>query len=275
MTMAIRFKTMPQLDPIKLLPQVVELTKQAGQKIMSLYSCDFSIVQKKDDSPVTEADMAAHAMIDDGLEEIAEQYPVLSEESTAIHFEDRVRWERYWLVDPLDGTREFIDCTDEFTVNIALIENHSPILGVIYAPALNVSYFAARNFGAYKQEGDGIARRIHVHKHRRNKAIIAGSRAQRSDSLNQFLKNLGDYEFKIMGSSLKSCMVAEGKADIYPRLGPTAEWDTAAAHCIVEEAGGHMTDINMQTLAYNTKDSLLNPHFFVFGDSSVIWADYL
>lgn len=266
---------MRQIDPKKLLPPVVELAKQAGQKIMSIYSRDFSVVQKRDDSPVTEADMAAHAIIDDGLEEIADEFPVLSEESTTIHFEDRVRWERYWLVDPLDGTREFIDRTDEFTVNIALIENHSPVLGVIYAPALNVSYYAARGFGAYKQEGDGIARRIYVQKTRRKKVIVAGSRAHRGDSLDQFLKNLGDYEFQVMGSSLKSCMVAEGRADIYPRLGPTAEWDTAAAHCLIEEAGGHITDLNMQTLAYNTKDSLLNPHFFVFGDSRVIWANYL
>lgn len=266
---------MPYIDPVKILPQVVELAKLAGQRIMSIYAEDFSVVRKQDDTPVTEADMAAHAVIDDGLEEIAEQYPVLSEESTSIHFEDRVRWERYWLVDPLDGTREFIDRTDQFTVNIALIDGNQSVLGAIHAPALGISYFAARGFGAYKQNGDGIARRIRVKNHRRPRIIVAGSRAHRGRSLERFLHQLGEHEFRVMGSSLKSCLVAEGQADIYPRLGPTSEWDTAAAQCIVEEAGGFITDINMQTLAYNTKDSLLNPHFFVFGDNHLNWSDFL
>ena len=266
---------MPQLDLEKLLPAIVQLAIQAGERIMTIYTQDFSILKKVDETPVTEADMAAHAIIDDGLEEIAAEYPVLSEESTSIPFEDRARWETYWLVDPLDGTREFIKRNGEFTVNIALIDNHQPILGVIYAPVLGVSYYAAKGLGAFKQEPEKEPERIMVAKKHRDKIIVAGSRSHQSEELKRFLANLPDYELISMGSSLKSCLVAEGKADIYARLGPTSEWDTGAAHCIVEEAGGFLTDTNMQTLAYNTKESLLNPHFFVFGDTQENWADFL
>lgn len=266
---------MPQPDLETILPAVVSLAKQAGERIMTVYEQDFSILQKKDETPVTEADMAAHAIIDDGLEEIAAEYPVLSEESTSIPFEDRVRWRTYWLVDPLDGTREFIKRNGEFTVNIALIDNHRSVLGAIYAPVLGTSYYATKGMGAYKQEADREAVRIHVAKQRRDKIIVAGSRSHPSERLKIFLNNLPDYELLSIGSSLKSCLVAEGAADIYARLGPTSEWDTAAAQCIVEEAGGHITDTNMQTLAYNTKESLLNPHFFVFGDTKTNWASFL
>jgi len=266
---------MPQPDLEKMLPAVVELAKQAGERILTIYEQDFSILKKKDETPVTEADMAAHAIIDDGLEEIADEYPVLSEESTSIPFEDRARWQTYWLVDPLDGTREFIKRNGEFTVNIALIDNHQPILGAIYAPVLRTSYYAAKGLGAYKQEHDQQPERIYVKKQAREKVIVAGSRSHQSEELKRFLANLPDYELISMGSSLKSCLVAEGKADIYARLGPTSEWDTGAAHCIVEEAGGFLTETNMLTLAYNTKASLLNPHFFVFGDHQKDWAAYL
>jgi len=266
---------MPNYDLQQLLPGVVTVAKEAGERILEIYNRDFSVQHKKDETPVTEADMAAHAVIDDGLEEIAPEYPVLSEESASIPFEDRARWECYWLVDPLDGTREFIKQNGEFTVNIALIDNHRPVLGVIYAPVLSCCYYAAKDLGAFKQEKNHAPVPIHVQSKRGDKLIIAGSRSHRGDSLNRFLKNIGEYEIFAMGSSLKSCLVAEGKADIYPRLGPTSEWDTAAAQCIVEEAGGFITDTNMQTLPYNTKEKLLNPHFFVFGDSSVNWSDYL
>jgi len=262
-------------DLMFLLPGVINIARQAGDKIIEIYNRDFSVLQKKDDSPVTEADMAAHAIIDDGLEEIAPEYPLLSEESASIPFEDRSRWEYYWLVDPLDGTREFINRNGEFTVNIALIENHRAILGVVYAPAFSRCYYAALGHGAFKQEGKGQAVQIHVQKQKHDKTIVAGSRSHRGKSLIRFLKNLGDHELLAVGSALKSCLVAEGKADIYPRLGPTSEWDTAAAQCIVEEAGGRITDTTMQSLPYNSKASLLNPEFFVFGDNSVNWSTYL
>ncbi|MEJ2396741.1 MAG: 3'(2'),5'-bisphosphate nucleotidase CysQ [Gammaproteobacteria bacterium] len=266
---------MSQPDLKTLLDGAVSLSKEAGQRIMTIYNQDFSIVQKDDNSPVTEADMAAHALIDDGLEELAPEYPMLSEESASIPFEDRARWEYYWLVDPLDGTREFIKRNGEFTVNIALIHQHRAILGVVYAPALSTCYYAAQGLGAFKQQGEQAAVPIQVQSRRHDKVIVAGSRSHRGESLNRFLDKLGDYELLSMGSALKSCLVAEGAADIYPRLGPTSEWDTAAAHCIVEEAGGRLTNMDMQDLPYNTKESLLNPHFFVFGDNSVDWSKYL
>jgi len=266
---------MARYDLQVLLDGTIALAKEAGERIMTIYNRDFSVVQKDDNSPVTEADMAAHAVIDDGLEALAPEYPLLSEESAAIPFEDRARWEYYWLVDPLDGTREFIKRNGEFTVNIALIHEHRAILGVVYAPALSLCYYAAQNLGAYKQEGNKAAVPIKVQSHHRDKVIVAGSRSHRGESLERFLTNLGGYELLSMGSALKSCLVAEGTADIYPRLGPTSEWDTAAAHCIVEEAGGRLTNMQMQDLPYNTKESLLNPHFFVFGDNSVNWSEYL
>ncbi len=262
-------------DLKQLMGGVLAIARQAGDHIMSIYNSDFSVITKNDDSPVTEADMKAHAAIDDGLEELAPEYPVLSEESTAIPFDDRRRWERYWLVDPLDGTREFIKRTGEFTVNIALIDGHQPILGVIYAPVLSCFYYAAKGLGAFKQEKNDPAKIIHVKKKCRRKLIITGGRSQRDDSLNTLLNNVGEHEIIEMGSSLKSCLIAEGTADLYPRLGPTSEWDTAAAQCIVEEAGGFITDTHMQSLPYNTKESLLNPQFFVFGDNSVNWSNYL
>lgn len=263
-------------DELKaLLEGSVKLAKEAGERIMTIYDRDFSVVKKDDNSPVTEADMAAHAVIDDGLEDMAPDYPLLSEESAAIPFEDRARWEYYWLVDPLDGTREFIKRNGEFTVNIALIHEHRAILGVVYAPALSLCYYGAQGLGAFKQDGDKPPVAIHVQSRHRDKVVVAGSRSHRGESLDRFLTNLGEHELLSMGSALKSCLVAEGAADIYPRLGPTSEWDTAAAQCIVEEAGGSLTDMQMQTLLYNTKESLLNPHFFVFGDNSVDWSQYL
>jgi len=266
---------MASYDLQKLLPGVIAIAREAGERILEIYNRDFSVLRKQDQTPVTEADMAAHAVIDDGLEELAPEFPLLSEESASIPFEDRARWECYWLVDPLDGTREFIKRNGEFTVNIALIDNHRPVLGVIFAPVLSWCYYAADGLGAFKQEKDGPAMPISVQKNRRDKLVVAGSRSHRGSSLDKFLLNVGEHEITGMGSSLKSCLVAEGKADLYPRLGPTSEWDTAAAQCIVEQAGGHLTNTQMQALPYNTKESLLNPHFFVYGDSSINWSEYL
>lgn len=242
---------------------------------MRIYERGFSVQAKQDNSPLTEADMAAHAAIDDGLEELAAEYPVLSEESADIPFEDRARWGRYWLVDPLDGTREFVKRTPEFTVNIALIDQHEAILGVVYAPALNTAYFAARGLGAYRQHDRQTPERIQVASQCREPVIVASSRSHGSAEVQQFLSKLGSHELLIMGSALKSCLVAEGRADIYPRLGPTSEWDTAAAQCVVEEAGGMVTDTQIKPLRYNTKDSLLNPYFLVFGDKTRDWRRYL
>ncbi|HEC15890.1 MAG TPA: 3'(2'),5'-bisphosphate nucleotidase [Sedimenticola sp.] len=251
------------------------LAKEAGAAILEIYARDFSVYEKDDRSPLTEADTAAHGIIVRALEELTPEIPVLSEESAEIPCETRRAWSRYWLIDPLDGTKEFIKRNGEFTVNIALIEDHRPVLGVVYAPVPNVLYFAVSGEGAFRQKAGEEPSRISVRSSCRRPVQVAGSRSHAGDSLRRYLSNLGDYEIVSMGSSLKICLVAEGRADLYPRLGPTSEWDTAAAQAIVEAAGGRLTDTSMQPLRYNTKDSLLNPFFFVFGDASVDWSEYL
>jgi 3'(2'), 5'-bisphosphate nucleotidase len=259
----------------KLLEDIMQLAVEAGHEILRIYETDYAIEHKDDMTPLTEADMAAHHIIDAGLQRLTPNIPILSEESAKIPFEERQQWSCYWLVDPLDGTREFIKRNGEFTVNIALIENGESVLGVVYAPVLKMSYYARRGSGAFRKENGKPAEHIQTRRPCASPVLVAGSRSHRGDSLNAFLERLADYEIISVGSSLKSCMVAEGSADIYPRLGPTSEWDTAAAQCVVEEAGGRITDTNMQTLRYNTKDSLLNPYFFVFGDPDRDWSEYL
>jgi len=179
------------------------------------------------------------------------------------------------LVDPLDGTREFVKRNGEFTVNVALVEEHRPVLGVVHAPALDRTWYGARNEGAFRQENDQPPQPIRAASECASPVRVAGSRSHAGDSLQRFLQNLGEHELLSMGSSMKLCLVAEGAADVYPRLGPTSEWDTAAAQAVVEAAGGKVTDTEMRPLEYNRKESLLNPHFLVFGDERVNWADYL
>lgn len=258
-----------------LLDPVIALARRAGGEILRVYDADFTVEHKEDKSPLTEADMAAHDAIDEGLAELTPGVPVLSEESAAVPFAERRTWRRYWLVDPLDGTREFVKRNGEFTVNIALIEDGHPVLGVILAPVTGLCYFACRGCGAYRAGRDGAAQAIRVRPLDRGRLVVAGSRSHAGESLAAFLDRLGGYELVSMGSSLKSCLVAEGKADLYVRLGPTSEWDTAAAQCVVEEAGGRVTDTAMRPLRYNTKESLLNPDFFVSGDPAFDWSQYL
>ncbi|KPK39010.1 MAG: 3'-5'-bisphosphate nucleotidase [Gammaproteobacteria bacterium SG8_47] len=260
----------------ELLPQIVDLARDAGERILAVYRRGECNVERKPDStPVTEADLVAHHAIIAGLAMLNADWPVLSEESEEIPYAERRQWQRYWLVDPLDGTREFIKRNGEFSVNIALIDGNAPVLGVVHAPVSGMSYYARRGGGAYKMDPQDRSQPIHVRSYRNGRVVVAGSRSHRGDSLNRFLANLPGYEIITMGSALKSCLVAEGKADIYPRLGPTSEWDTGAAQCVVEEAGGSVTDTSMRPLRYNTKASLLNPHFFVFGDSAVNWSKYM
>lgn len=261
----------------ELLHSVVTVAQQAGAKIMEVYATDDFTVQKKDDNtPLTKADMAAHDTIIAGLHGLAANYPILSEESSSIPYQERLQWQRYWLVDPLDGTREFIKRNGEFTVNIALIDAHRPILGVVYVPVTEVLYYACVNYGAFKQMPGQPLQQIQARSCPTDCLVVAGSRSHAGDTLQSFITRLNmPIELVSIGSSLKSCLVAEGKADIYPRFGPTSEWDTAAAQCIVEQAGGYLTDTQLHPLRYNTKDSLLNPHFLVFGDAQKPWADYL
>lgn len=261
------------------LPEVFQLAEAAGEKILDIYTTNFSVSNKTDNTPVTCADLAANELIEGRLKALTPDIPILSEESEQLSYQQRKTWQTYWLVDPLDGTKEFIKRTGEFSVNIALVHEHQAIMGVIYNPVKKCVYYAIKGSGAFYQPENEKAQMIHVSKKRRQRIILAGTRATFSVEMAAFVKNLSlttyGYEMIKMGSSLKSCLIAQGVADIYARLGPTSEWDTAAAQCIVEEAGGLITDTRMQPLRYNTKESLLNPHFFVFGDKSVDWSSYL
>jgi 3'(2'), 5'-bisphosphate nucleotidase len=246
--------------------KIVKIAQDAGEKILEVYARDdFGTRLKSDDSPLTEADLAAHNVIVEGLSLLDDTIPVLSEESADIDWETRQQWQTYWLVDPLDGTKEFIKRNGEFTVNIALIENNSPVLGVVYAPVLETTYFADQS-GAYKIIGQtGSAEKIQVKPRVEDETWkVVGSRSHAGDSLKAYLEELGEHEMVSMGSSLKLCLVAEGAAHVYPRLGPTSEWDTAASHAVVNAAGGAVVKAeNGEPLEYNTKDSLLNPFFIV------------
>ncbi|MCL4108236.1 UNVERIFIED_CONTAM: hypothetical protein GTU68_065264 [Idotea baltica] len=249
---------------------------------MEVYDVGFDIETKSDDSPVTTADLAANTLIDQELKKLEIHFPILSEESAHLSFSERSARDTYWLVDPLDGTKEFINRRDSFTVNIALIHEQKSILGVIYAPALALSYFACKGHGSHKQEGKNLnaeTQSISSRELPQNEAIFVGSRSHTGEAMQTFLDNYkadaGDYDLQSMGSSLKMCMVAEGAADLYPRLWLTSEWDTAAAHCIVDEAGGKIVQTDMSPLLYNTKDSLLNPYFFAIGNNDVAWNEYL
>ena len=266
---------MAEHDLKELLDPVIQIAYQAGKAIMEVYDAGFKVGEKSDHTPVTEADMAANHVIESGLKELTPHLPILTEEAKPTPYSQRKTWPRYWLIDPLDGTREFIKRNGEFTVNIALIDGDESVMGVVYAPVIGVLYYAAKGQGAFKQASTNEPKPISVREKCSGKTVVACGRSTPSEEMKDFIKNLGEHEIIRVGSALKSCLVAEGKADLYARLGPTSEWDTAAAQCVVEEAGGAITDTAMQRLRYNQKDDLLNPHFFVAGDLSINWSDYL
>jgi 3'(2'), 5'-bisphosphate nucleotidase len=256
--------------------QCVEIAERAGEKILHIYNTRFEITHKEDESPLTEADIAAHQIIAQGLSTLEPRMPIISEESSIPDFSVRATWDHYWLVDPLDGTREFVKRNGEFTVNIALIGGHFPILGVVHAPVTGETWYASKNQGAWVKKVGENARRIYARSPQPDEEwTIFRSRSHPGKRLQAFLDRIGPHQTLSMGSSLKTCLIAEGKADFYPRLGPTSEWDTAAAHCVLREAGGDITDTSMETLQYNTKDSLLNPEFFAFGRDNPDWSEYL
>ena len=257
------------VEPIRTLAQA------ASRCILDIYNSDFSVSEKADRSPVTEADMAAHHCILAGLAELTPEIPVLSEESIGISLDERRRWEWLWLVDPLDGTREFIKRNDEFSVNIALIHEYKAVLGLILIPVTGVCYFAYQEGGACKQLPGQAPQVIHTRPLDKRSIRVAGGRSYRYHPLRTYLEYMGQHDYLGVGSALKSCLVAEGKVDLYPRFGPTSEWDTAAAQIIVEEAGGGLTDIFMRPLRYNARPTLINPDFFVFGDPRRDWSQYL
>jgi len=258
-------KQLTAINKIHLLPQLVELAHRAGEAIMEIYrSGETGTVSKADDSPLTLADLASHKIIVAGLKRLTPDIPVLSEEASNIPYTERSKWTCFWLVDPLDGTKEFIKRNGEFTVNIALIENGVPVMGVVYAPVLEASYYAANNAGSFVQHGKNVAQAIKVKPHVLGKTIkVVASRSHSDARTEALLNQMGDYESISMGSSLKLCLVAEGEAHCYPRLGPTMEWDTAAAHAVVSEAGGIVCDKAGEVLRYN-KEDMHNPEFFVY-----------
>ena len=265
-----------------LLQQVMEIARQAGEAILEVYSRsgDIEVDVKSDDSPVTAADLAAHNIIYPALQGLLADVPVLSEESEVPEYEERALWHRYWIVDPLDGTKEFIRRNGEFTVNIALIEHGVPVLGVVYVPVKGITYAGLQGEGAFKYES-GAETLISVRNmaDRTGPVLVVASRSHGAEAVDQMLSKieseLGGVETRNMGSSLKLCLVAEGAADIYPRLAPTCEWDTAAAQAVVEAAGGQVVDTDLRVMRYNTKSDLLNPYFYVIGDISFDWAKLL
>lgn len=246
---------------------ICEVAKKAGASIMGIYAQNIQVEHKADQSPLTEADKAANAVIVEFLQSKYPAIPIISEESKQTPYEERKEWDRCWLVDPLDGTKEFIKRNGEFTVNIALIEDGRPIAGVVYIPAQRVTYFTTED-GAYREGADGNLTALHTKQAERNGTLtVMGSRSHSNPAVEAFVDELRDayaaVEFVAAGSSLKFCRIAEGKAHLYPRLGPTMEWDTGAGQAVVEKAGGrvliHGTD---EPLTYNKSD-LLNPHFVV------------
>jgi 3'(2'), 5'-bisphosphate nucleotidase len=267
---------MKDLDYPELARACCGIARTAGAAIMQVYAGDFAVEHKDDNSPLTAADLAAHKAILAGLALITPQIPVLSEESAVqVAWEKRQHWERYWLVDPLDGTREFVKRNGEFTVNIALIENHAPVLGVVYAPALEEMYWAWRNGNAFfSTSSQRESTALHSRK-RGSPLLIAGSRSHADARLTQALEKLGAHELLSLGSSLKFCRAARGEVDLYIRYGLTSEWDTAAGQCVLEQAGGGVVELSGARLRYNAKESLLNPDFLAFGDPSVEWARLL
>ncbi len=256
---------------------VMKIALEASTEIMNIYKTTFSVDYKEDKTPLTEADRKSHKIIVERLKELAPNTPVLSEEGKDISYEERRKWKKFWLVDPLDGTKEFIKRNGEFTVNIALIEGNVPVLGVVHAPALGLIYFAERGKGAFRvdlsngdfaEHGLRKAQKLPLEKRAPNNVVrVVVSRSHLNAETEKFLQGLEekgvDIETTSIGSSLKFCLVSEGKADIYPRLGPTMEWDTAAAHVIATESGCVIRTLEGKDLTYN-KQSLVNPHFLVF-----------
>ena len=258
-----------------LINPIAALAAEAGRAILEVYATDFAVQAKEDQSPLTQADLASHKVIADGLRKLTPDIPVISEEEGLPDFDIRRGWSRYWLIDPLDGTKEFVNRNGEFTVNIAMIEDHCPVFGVVHVPVQDRTYVGCKGYGAMRMTADSPAEKIHVLESSSTPIRVVGSRSHRGASLDAFLARLGETDMVPMGSSLKFCVVAEGKADIYPRLGPTSEWDTAAAQAVVEQAGGKVLQLNGKPLSYNAKPEILNPYFMVIGATDRDWLALL
>jgi 3'(2'), 5'-bisphosphate nucleotidase len=258
-----------------LLPTVMDIADAAGREIMRIYEAGFNVTLKDDRSPRTEADLAAQRVIETGLKGLPLQWPMLGEESAPEVFAQRRGWDTLWLVDPLDGTREFVKRNGEFSVNIALVEDGEPVLGVVSGPARSVLYAASRGGGAFRRGSDGVCTRIHVELPAAQPLRVLGSRSFGDAKLDRKLEGLGPQQRVSLGSALKFGLLAEGGGDLYVRRGPTSEWDTAAGQAIVLEAGGCVVDLAGRPLRYNVGDDVTNPSFMAYGDRSRDWVALL
>lgn len=262
---------------IDFLHRIVAIAKQAGQAIMPIYlkprlSIDVSI--KQDGSPVSEADVIAHHLLVKALWQLTPDWPCLSEEGSELSLAERQAWPCYWLIDPIDGTKEFLSQSGDFTVNIALIIDHRVVLGVVYAPATDECYFASQAQGSFKQVEQQVPQSLTTRAVVPLALTVAVSRRHGQVNLDALWSAFPQHARCQRGSSLKFCLIAEGLVDLYPRLAPTSEWDTAAAQCVLEQAGGFVTNLQGEPLRYNQRDSLINPHFIAFGDTSIDWLSY-
>ena len=247
---------------------LIPIVARAGAAIMRIYDLGFTVQRKEDNSPLTLADLESQRVIIEGLTEVAPEIPILSEESAQAPWDERKMWRELWVVDPLDGTREFVKRNGEFTVNIALVQEHEPVLGVVAAPALGLLYWGATGVGAFSHHRGSAQVPIKVSPPESPLRVV-GSRSHASPETAGYLARIGPHVMTGIGSSLKFCLVAEGKADLYPRFGPTSEWDTAAGQALLEAAGGHVTRLDGHRLRYNCRASVINGDFLAFSHPSV------
>lgn len=257
-----------------LVSAVREMSQEAGRATLGFYGGAISVERKGDDSPLTAADKASHTLILEALHRLTPGVPVLSEESSETEISERRKWDTFWLVDPLDGTKEFIKGTGEFTVNIALISGTEPVLGVVHVPVTGVTYWGSKGGGAFMAQAGQAPVAIHTRPADMDRLVIVASKDHAGPRVEAMLKRLTTASTANMGSSLKFCLIAEGRADFYPRLQPTCEWDTGAAQCVLEAAGGAVTDLEGRRFAYN-KEQLTNPSFLAFGDARQDWRALL
>ncbi len=241
----------------------------AGTAVMRIYDGAFAVQQKADNSPLTLADLESQRIIIEGLKRLTPDLPILSEESAQAPWAERKRWKELWVVDPLDGTREFVKRNGEFTVNIALVVDHEPLLGIVAAPAQGLLYWGAAGMGAFSRHRGAPQCRIHTCPPQTPIRVV-GSRSHPSAETAGYLARLGPHVMSGIGSSLKFCLIAEGKADLYPRFGRTSEWDTAAGQALLEAAGGHVTRLDGHRLRYNCRETVINGDFLAFSDPSVL-----
>ncbi len=257
------------------LARVISIVEEAGQIAKEIYeSKDYRTVSKQDGSPFTIADEMANQIIQDGLSKLDPNFPIISEESPTAPFAERSTWQHFWLVDPIDGTKEFIKGTGDFTVNVALVYESQPIMGVVCAPIYNELFFAATGQGAYQKKDDLTLIEMKPMDSNHDQLRCFVSNSAKEVHLNKIRSEIPGVKITAMGSSRKICHLAKGRADFYLRKFPTSEWDTAAAHCILAEAGGQMIDLSGKVLKYN-KEKLTNPNFIAFGDPYFDWENLL